>query len=134
MEVLPLGRGLSPAVDPVNALPRIEVPTLLMSGELDPYISPDEARRSFALLGADPSDKKHVWGQGTHFIPRDQMIRETLEWLDKYFGPPPRDLSQTYETRSPSAGLRPAYEISPLALDVQRANDLIPTRSRISAR
>jgi dienelactone hydrolase len=134
MEVLPLGRGLSPAVDPVNALPRIHVPTLLMSGELDPYITPDDARRSFALLGADASDKKHVWGQGTHFIPRDLMIRETLEWLDKYFGPPPRDLSQTYETRPPSAGLRPAYEISPLALDVQRANDLIPTRSRISAR
>ena len=105
MEVLPVATAVpaSPEVDPVNALPRITVPTLLMSGELDPFVLLDDARRSFALLGADPSDKRHVIGEGTHYMPRDQMIRETLEWLDKHFGPPPRDLSQTSPARPPSA-------------------------------
>jgi len=75
-----------PEVDPVNALPRVRVPVLMLSGEFDGLVPLDNARRYFDLVGAPPADKKHVVAIGGHFIPRDLLIRETLAWLDKYLG------------------------------------------------
>jgi hypothetical protein len=34
------------------------------------------------------ADKKHVIAQGGHFVAQDALVRETLDWLDKYLGPP----------------------------------------------
>ena len=73
----------TPEVDPANALPRVRQPTLLFSGEFDSMVPMDNARRYFALLGAAPSDKRHVIAVGGHFIPRELLIRETLDWLDR---------------------------------------------------
>jgi dienelactone hydrolase len=77
----------TPEVDPVNALPRVRQPTLMFSGEFDPMVPVDNARRYFALLGAPAADKRHVLVVGGHFIPRDTLIRETLDWLDRHSGP-----------------------------------------------
>jgi DNA-binding SARP family transcriptional activator/formylglycine-generating enzyme required for sulfatase activity/predicted esterase len=77
----------TPEVDPVNSLPRVRVPTLLFSGEFDPMVPRGNAERYFALLGTPPSEKRHVIAIGGHFIPRPLVIRETLEWLDRYLGP-----------------------------------------------
>ncbi|MGE3841117.1 MAG: protein kinase [Vicinamibacterales bacterium] len=78
------GMANTPEVDPVNALPRVRQPTLMLSGEFDALIPMDNANRYFALLGAPASDKRHVVALGGHFIPRDLLIRESLDWLDKY--------------------------------------------------
>ena len=42
----------------------------------------------FRLLGAREADKRHARLEGGH-IPsdRNEMIRETLDWLDRYLGP-----------------------------------------------
>ena len=79
-------RSATPEVDPVNALPRVRQPTLVLSGEFDPMVPLANARRYFALLGAPAADKRHVIAIGGHFIPRDLLIRETLDWLDTRLG------------------------------------------------
>ena len=76
----------TPEVDPVNALPRVRIPTLMFSGEFDPMVPRDNSDRYFALLGTAPDRKRHVIAIGGHFIPRDLLIRETLDWLDQHLG------------------------------------------------
>jgi eukaryotic-like serine/threonine-protein kinase len=80
----------TPEVDPVNALPRVRQSTLLLSGEFDAMVPLDNARRYFALLGTAPESKRHVVAIGGHFIPRDLLIRETVEWFDRHLGRPRR--------------------------------------------
>ena len=80
----------TPEVDPVNALPRVHQPILMLSGEFDALIPLDNAKRYFALLGTPAADKRHVLASGGHFIPRDLLIRETVEWLDHHLGRPAR--------------------------------------------
>ncbi len=70
---------ISAAVDPVHALPRVDVPVLMLSGEFD-------------LIGTPEPDKKHVVAPGGHFVPNDVLIRESLDWLDAYLGPVRRQL------------------------------------------
>jgi dienelactone hydrolase len=76
-----------PEVDPVNALPRVRQPTLMLSGQFDSMIPVANAERYFALIGVPASQKKHVVAIGGHFIPRDLLIREVLDWLDSHLGP-----------------------------------------------
>jgi dienelactone hydrolase len=77
----------TPEVDPVNALPRVRVPLLMFSGEFDPMVPVQNARRYFALIGTPAASKRHIIAVGGHFIQRDLLIRETLSWLDSYLGP-----------------------------------------------
>jgi dienelactone hydrolase len=79
--------GLEPEIDSINALPRVKVPTLLLNGEFD-SVPLENTRHFFSLLGTPPEDKKHVIAIGGHFVPQDVLVRETLDWLDKYLGPP----------------------------------------------
>jgi len=44
------------------------------------------AKPMFQLLGTPAEHKKHYISGGGHFVPRAEMIRETLDWLDKYLG------------------------------------------------
>ena len=37
--------------------------------------------------GPPEQDKKYVVSEGGHFVPRTQLIGETLAWLDRYLGP-----------------------------------------------
>jgi predicted esterase len=84
----PAPNALEPPVDPLNALPHVRVPMLLLTGEFDSTAPLENARRYFELLGTPASDKKHVVEPGGHFVPREQLVRETLDWLDRYLGPP----------------------------------------------
>jgi predicted esterase len=87
---------LEPVADPVHALPRVDVPMLLLSGEFDSTAPLENARRYFELIGTPEPDKKHVIAPGGHFVPREVLIRETLDWLDRYLGPPPLTTSGGY--------------------------------------
>lgn len=83
-------RSLEPEVDPLNALPRVRIPVLMLSGEFDPVVPLREAERYFAAIGTPEPDKRHVVEPGGHFVPRDVLIREVLSWLDEQLGPPYR--------------------------------------------
>jgi dienelactone hydrolase len=78
---------LEPEIDSINALPRVTVPTLLLNGEFD-SVPLENTQHFFALLGTQAADKKHVIAQGGHFVRQDVLVRETLDWLDKYLGTP----------------------------------------------
>jgi len=76
-----------PEVNAINYVGRVKVPTLMLNGKYDLNI-PYETRVKpmFDLLGT-PADKKELKLYDTdHFIPRDELIKETLIWLDRYLG------------------------------------------------
>jgi eukaryotic-like serine/threonine-protein kinase len=77
-----------PEVDPVNFLPRIHVPVLMLSGKYDSVFPYEVSQKPFFdLIGTRAPDKKRVVFEGGHFLPRPQMVSETLAWFDHYLGP-----------------------------------------------
>jgi pimeloyl-ACP methyl ester carboxylesterase len=85
---LPSWKG-PPEVDLFNFAPRIEVPTLMVGGRSD-FLAPVETGQTplFRALGVPPEHKKHALFDGGHapsqFAP---VIREILDWFDRYLGP-----------------------------------------------
>jgi pimeloyl-ACP methyl ester carboxylesterase len=74
-----------PEVDPVNFLPRIRIPTLMLNGRYD-FFFPIKTSQvpMFRLLGTPTDQKRYVVEDGSHFVPRTRLIQETLAWLDRY--------------------------------------------------
>ena len=74
-------------VEPIDFAPRVHVPTLMISGRQD-FARPVETlqRPLFSMLGTPPDQKRLALFEGGH-IPRLQdIIREMLDWLDRYLG------------------------------------------------
>jgi predicted esterase len=84
---LELGRQL-PEVDPVNFLPRVKQPVLMLNGRYDFYCPPELCQEPFyQLLGSGKDQKKHLIYDSGHMIPRYELIKAMLDWLDRYLGP-----------------------------------------------
>jgi dienelactone hydrolase len=80
-----------PELDALNYVSRVTLPTLMINGNSD-LIFPLELGQKpyFARLGTPPEHKRHVVLTGGHFIigqQRSQVVREVLDWLDRYLGP-----------------------------------------------
>ncbi len=77
-----------PEVNEINYLTRVKLPTLMLNGRYDmgfPYET--SVKPMFDLLGT-PADNKALKLYATdHIVPRNEVIKETLAWLDKYLGP-----------------------------------------------
>jgi dienelactone hydrolase len=79
---------LRPEVDYFNYAPRVRVPLLMLSGRYDlavPLLT--EGQPMFDLLGTPAADKRLLVLDTDHWIPRPELVRESLAWLDKYLGP-----------------------------------------------
>lgn len=77
-----------PEVEPVNYLPRIKTPTLMINGELDFFFPYTSSQRPFYdLLGTPEEDKELFVYPSGHIVPKDVLKKRTLDWLDKYLGP-----------------------------------------------
>ena len=75
-------------VDIINYIGRVRQPTLILNGELDFFFPAETSQKPmFELLGTPAADKKRLIFPGGHSVPRTEMIKESLEWLDKYLGP-----------------------------------------------
>ncbi len=73
----------------VHYLPRVTVPVLQFNGMYDTdFPLESSAMPFFELLATPDADKKHVVELTGHFVPQPIYIGETLDWLDKYLGPP----------------------------------------------
>jgi serine/threonine protein kinase len=77
-----------PEGDQLNFAPRVKAPVLLLNGRFD-YMYPLRSSQEtlFRLLGTPDKDKRRVVYDTGHDIPRPEMIKETLNWLDRYLGP-----------------------------------------------
>jgi pimeloyl-ACP methyl ester carboxylesterase len=77
-----------PEVDPINFLPRVTVPVLMLNGKYDHFFPVETSQKPFyRLLGTPPDRKRYVVYEGGHSVPREKLISETLVWLDRYLGP-----------------------------------------------
>jgi formylglycine-generating enzyme required for sulfatase activity/dienelactone hydrolase/predicted Ser/Thr protein kinase len=77
-----------PEADEINYVSRVKQPTLILNGELDFFFPAETSQRPmFELLGTPPADKKRLVFPGGHSVPRTEMIKESLDWLDRYLGP-----------------------------------------------
>jgi len=77
-----------PEVDEINYIGRVRQPTLILNGELDFFFPAETSQRPmFELLGTPAADKKRLVFPGGHSVPRTEMIKESLAWLDRYLGP-----------------------------------------------
>ena len=74
-----------PEVDALNFVTRVDAPILMLNGEFD-IVFPLETSQTplFELLGTE--HKKHFVTPASHIVPRDLLIRETLDWFDLYLG------------------------------------------------
>jgi serine/threonine protein kinase/formylglycine-generating enzyme required for sulfatase activity/cephalosporin-C deacetylase-like acetyl esterase len=77
-----------PAADQINFAPRVKTPVLMLNGRFD-FIFPTASSQEpmFRLLGTSPEHKRRMVYDTGHDIPRTEMIKETLAWLDRYLGP-----------------------------------------------
>jgi dipeptidyl aminopeptidase/acylaminoacyl peptidase len=77
-----------PEVDYINYVSRVTIPTLMLHGRYDANVSYDYAAKPmFDLLGTPEKDKKLIVYETDHIIPMKELIKESLTWLDHYFGP-----------------------------------------------
>ena len=52
-----------------------------------PSPPPHHPSTSHSVLGTPANAKRRVVFEGGHFLPRTNMVSETLGWLDHYLGP-----------------------------------------------
>ena len=74
-----------PEVDPLNFLPRVITPLLLLTGANDSFFPVETSQKPFfALVGSKAKEMKTF--PGGHFVPVDSLVKESLNWYDKYLG------------------------------------------------
>jgi dienelactone hydrolase len=74
--------------DPLNYVTRVKVPTLMLNGIYDTNLTLKECvEPMYTLLGTPEKDKVLKLYPSDHFIPKNELIKETLAWYDKYLGP-----------------------------------------------
>jgi eukaryotic-like serine/threonine-protein kinase len=77
-----------PEVDTINFLPHVKQPVLMLNGRYDFFFPVDSTQEPFyRLLGTKKDEKKHLIYETSHNIPRNELIKEMLNWLDLYLGP-----------------------------------------------
>ncbi|MDA2930548.1 dienelactone hydrolase family protein [Acidobacteria bacterium AH-259-O06] len=80
--------GGRPEANQMNYVTRVKTPTLMLNGEYD-TIFPYETsiKPMFDLLGTPDEHKQLKLYETDHIVPRNDFIKETLAWLDRYLGP-----------------------------------------------
>lgn len=77
-------------VDPANFAPRLKIPVLMMNGRYDFSFPVKESQDPlFKMLGTPESNKRHVVMDSPHdvTIKHAELVKETVDWLDRYLGP-----------------------------------------------
>ncbi len=77
-----------PEVETINFVSHVKQPVLMLNGRYD-FFFPVESTQEpfFRMLGSKKDQKKHLLYDTSHNIPRNALIKETLNWFDQYLGP-----------------------------------------------
>jgi eukaryotic-like serine/threonine-protein kinase len=75
-------------IDILNFAPRVRVPVLMLNGRYD-FDTPSATLQQpmFRLLGTPERDKRYMQFDTGHIPALQDLMRETLNWLDRYLGP-----------------------------------------------
>ncbi|HXN23782.1 MAG TPA: hypothetical protein VOA41_13675 [Candidatus Dormibacteraeota bacterium] len=77
-----------PEADSMNFASRVKIPVLMINGRYDFEIPLETCQEPlFRLLGTSPQDKRHVLFDTGHAPPQLPVMKEALNWLDRYLGP-----------------------------------------------
>ena len=78
-----------PEVDEINFATRVKTPLMMLNGRNN-FTFPIETSQLplYRLLGTPEADKRHSVLDGGHVFPFSRMIKDSLDWLDKYLGAP----------------------------------------------
>jgi eukaryotic-like serine/threonine-protein kinase len=77
-----------PEAHQITYVGRVTVPTLMMNGKYDTIQSYETSvKPMFDLLGTPEEQKKLLLYETDHIPPKNEFIKETLAWLDRYLGP-----------------------------------------------
>ena len=81
--------SLPPEIDPINFVPRAELPVLMLGGRYDFGFPVETSQKPLFQLFATPAQHKRlvIFEEAGHVPPRIEVIREVLDWLDRYLGP-----------------------------------------------
>jgi formylglycine-generating enzyme required for sulfatase activity/dienelactone hydrolase len=76
-----------PEIDELNFAPRVRTPVLMLNGR-DDFTFPIETSQlpMFRSLGTPDADKRHVLYDGGHVFPFARIMKDSLDWLDRYLG------------------------------------------------
>jgi dienelactone hydrolase len=79
---------LPPEIEPLNFASRVKVPTLMLNGR-DDFMFPVQSSQVplFQFLGVPSGLKRHVVLNSGHVPPPKPVVKEALDWLDRYLGP-----------------------------------------------
>jgi dipeptidyl aminopeptidase/acylaminoacyl peptidase len=81
-------QAVQPEADELNFAKRVTIPVLMLNGKYDFYFPVETSQKPmFRSLGTAPEHKRHIVYDTGHSIPRNELIKETLAWLDRYLGP-----------------------------------------------
>jgi dienelactone hydrolase len=76
-----------PEVDPFNFVTGVKIPVLMLGGKNDAFFPLETSQRPmFNLLGTQEKDKKMIVYEGGHYVPKSELMKESLFWFDKYLG------------------------------------------------
>jgi dipeptidyl aminopeptidase/acylaminoacyl peptidase len=91
--VILVAGGLEPQharaeAEPLNFVPRITAPTLMLNGRYDFFFPVETAQIPLynLLKMPEPLKRKVVFESG-HSVPRVESAKEILDWLDGHLGP-----------------------------------------------
>ena len=77
-----------PEADAINFVGRVRIPVLMLNGRYDHFFQVETSQVPlFRLLGTPEKDKRQVIYETGHAPPRKEVIKESLDWLDRYLGP-----------------------------------------------
>jgi dienelactone hydrolase len=81
------GGRIYPMADPINYVSRVTVPTLMLNGRYDMIYQYEKVvEPMYDLLGTPDEDKLLKTYPTDHYVPMNELIKESLNWLDRYFG------------------------------------------------
>jgi dienelactone hydrolase len=83
---IPLERIVRGIADPVKAIRRMNKPVLMINGQFDRTVTPEQARR---LHQAAREPKTVRWYRGGHWPPQPEL-EAAADWVAELFGPPLR--------------------------------------------
>jgi serine/threonine protein kinase len=77
-----------PETRETNYVTRVKVPTLMLNGRYDSFFPYEAAiKPMFDMLGTPDEHKELKLYETDHIPPKNNFIRDTLAWLDRYLGP-----------------------------------------------